>query len=44
VNGGREIGRVVGQTLRYIGQIKKKWANENQRVYGSIIACKDDPK
>lgn len=41
---GRESDKVVGQILRYIGWVKKKLANENQKVCGLIITYEDDPK
>jgi restriction system protein len=41
---GRESDKVVGQTLRYIGWVKKNLATQNQGVYGLIITYEDDPR
>jgi len=41
---GRESDKVVGQTLRYIGWVKKNLAIQNQEVYGLIISYEDDPR
>lgn len=40
---GRESDKVVGQTLRYIGWVKKNLANGGQKVYGIIITSEGDP-
>ncbi len=40
---GRESDKVVGQTLRYIGWVKKKFAKENQKVSGLIITFEGEP-
>lgn len=40
---GRESDKVVGQTLRYIGWVKKNLAKEGQKVYGIIITFEGDP-
>jgi len=41
---GRESDKVVGQTLRYIGWVKKKLVTENQKVTGIIITREDDKR
>lgn len=40
---GRESDKVVGQTLRYMGWVKKNLAKEGQNVYGLIITFEGDP-
>ena len=40
---GRESDKVVGQTLRYIGWVKKNLVNAGQKVYGIIITFEGDP-
>jgi len=40
---GRESDKVVGQTLRYIGWVKKNLANDGEKVYGIIITFEGDP-
>jgi len=40
---GSEGDKVVGQTLRYIGWVKKNLAKENQKVYGIIITFEGTP-
>lgn len=41
---GRASDAVVGQTLRYMGYVQEKLAEEGQTVLGAIIALEDDPK
>lgn len=41
---GSESDKVVGQTLRYVGWVKKNLAKQGQNVYGLIITYKDDKK
>lgn len=41
---GRESDKVVGQTLRYIGWVKKNLAKEGQKVTGIIITQEDDER
>jgi len=41
---GRESDKVVGQTLRYIGWVKKNLATQNQGLSGVIITYEDDPR
>ncbi|MBU4373033.1 MAG: DUF1016 family protein [Euryarchaeota archaeon] len=40
---GRESDKVVGQTLRYMGWVKKNLAKEGQNVCGLIITFEGDP-
>lgn len=40
---GRESDKVVGQTLRYIGWVKKNLASDGQKVFGTIITSEGDP-
>jgi hypothetical protein len=40
----RASDEVVGQTLRYMGWIKKNLCNENQGVSGCIVALRGDPR
>jgi hypothetical protein len=41
---GRASDVVVGQTLRYMGFVQEKLAEEGQSVFGLIIAHEDDKK
>lgn len=41
---GREGDKVVGQTLRYIGWVKKNLAKSSQNVKGMIITYENDKK
>lgn len=40
---GRGSDKVIGQTLRYIGWVKKNLASKKQKVYGKIITFEGDP-
>ena len=41
---GSESDKVVGQTLRYIGWVKRNLAKQGQRVHGLIITYEDDKR